>query len=271
MRDLSSLSLDDLYHRRRTLRRQRRLKLLQGLWQGLAVSGLAVGVLWGASQPIWLLRDRSQIQVEGNQLLSDQAIQTLVAIEYPQSLLKLQPAAIATHLTAASPIAQATVTRRLLPPHLEIQIKERIPVATVVPGDSPKALAPGFLDAQGVWMQPSSFTALSNPTPSPPLTIRGLRAAEQEHWPAMYQALRQSPLDVSEIDWQNPDNLILKTEVGIAYLGAYSRRFPEQLATLDQLRHLKRQVNHQTIDYIDVSDPDHPSVKLGPQAEGTNP
>ncbi|ASC70066.1 Cell division protein FtsQ [Halomicronema hongdechloris C2206] len=264
MSDLSFVSPDDLHHRRRALRRQRRLKILQGLWQSLAVSGLAIGVLWGASQPIWLVRDSSQIQIEGNRLLSDQAIQALIPIDYPQSLLKLQPAAIATHLTAASPIAQATVTRRLVPPHLEIQVEERIPVAAVVPGDSPTSLKPGFLDAQGVWMKPSSLIALGNPIPSPQLTIRGLRSADREHWPSMYQVLRRSPLDVSEIDWQNPDNLVLKTEVGIAHLGAYGARFPEQLAALDQLRHLKSQVDDQTVDYIDVSDPNHPSVKLVP-------
>ena len=56
MTNLPSISNRELLSRRQQLRRQRRLRLVQILWQAMAVSSLAVGLFWLINQPIWFIR-----------------------------------------------------------------------------------------------------------------------------------------------------------------------------------------------------------------------
>jgi len=84
--NIGSVSESDLVSRRQKLRLQRRLKLLVIVWQVLAVGGLGAALLWAITQPIWLITKQEQLTVEGNQLLSDRAILSLISLDYPQSL-----------------------------------------------------------------------------------------------------------------------------------------------------------------------------------------
>ena len=56
-------------------------------------------------------------------------IRSLLVLSYPQSLWRIEPTAIAKSLKQQPTIAQASVSRRLFPPGLMIEIKERVPVA----------------------------------------------------------------------------------------------------------------------------------------------
>lgn len=116
MTDVSPVSRDQLRARRKTLKRQRRLTLGQSLWRILALSGLTAGIFWGATRPIWLLYSPSQITVTGNQLISDETLQTLVPLAYPLPLMKVEPEVIAQQLRQRAPIVQAEVSRQFLPP-----------------------------------------------------------------------------------------------------------------------------------------------------------
>lgn len=125
-----SISWSDLTQRRRILRSRRRLKQLQFLWRILIVTSILGGSIWATTRPVWVLHDESnQIIVEGNHLLSEQAIQSLLPLKSPQSLLQIEPKAIASALKSYSPIADVTVTRQLFPPSLIVQVQERVPVA----------------------------------------------------------------------------------------------------------------------------------------------
>lgn len=267
MTDLSSISASELRDRRKTLRRQRRLHLLQGLWQILAMSGLTVGVFWAATRPLWLIRSADQIEVSGNQLISEKAIQSLVTLEYPQPLLKVEPAAIAQQLESKAPITQATVVRHLLPPKLEITVQERVPVAvTLPPTDAADSTASyiqvGLLDADGVWMPQSSITFQNEKPKLPTLKVQGMQEQYRIYWPEIYQAVTQSPVNISQLDWRDPNNLILHTELGVVHTGPYSERFGKTLTTLDQMRDLTKQFDRKQIAYIDLTNPGQPSVQV---------
>ncbi|HEY9763539.1 MAG TPA: FtsQ-type POTRA domain-containing protein [Trichocoleus sp.] len=266
MTDLSSISASELRDRRKTLRRQRRLHLLQGLWRILAMSGLTVGIFWAATRPLWLIRSADQIEVSGNELTSEKAIQSLITLDYPQPLLKVEPAAIAQQLESRAPITQATVVRRLLPPTLEITVQERVPVAVTLPPanavDPTSYIQVGLLDADGVWMPQSSITFQNEKPKLPALKVQGMQEQYRVYWPKIYQAVTQSPVGISQLDWRDPNNLILHTDLGVVHTGPYSERFGATLATLDKMRDLTKQFDRKQIAYIDLTNPEQPSIQV---------
>lgn len=130
MAGIISVSRTDLAQRRKRLRRQRQMKIIQAIWRTFAITGLAGGLLWVAVQPVWVLKTPKQVVMKsGNQLLSDETAKSLLVLSYPQSLWRIEPAAIANSLKKQPTIAQAIVRRRLFPPGLNIEIQERVPVA----------------------------------------------------------------------------------------------------------------------------------------------
>mgnify|MGYP001771072416 FL=1 len=165
MTSIAPVSRTELSQRRQKLRRQRRTRFFQASWRNIAIASFALGALWVATSPAWVIRQPEQITIKGNRFLSKETIRTLLPIAYPQSLLKVQPQSISDALKTKVPIANATVDRQLFPPSLTVRVQERIPIAQTV--SSSKASQPGLLDETGVWMPQNSYTTL-NPNFKPP-------------------------------------------------------------------------------------------------------
>lgn len=263
------ISLADLIRRRRMLRHHRRLKMLLFLWQALAVSSLFGSLVWAMTRPNWILRDVNQIVVEGNHLLPRQTIVSLLPFDYPQWLLQISPEAIAHILESQPAIADVTVTRRLFPPSLIVQVQERVPVAlgvTKVSPDSPtshRQASVGFLAQDGVWIPLQSYPAeVRRFLKSPNLKVIGRPEYYRSYWSPLYQAVSRSPVKVMEINCQDPANLILKTEMGIVHLGPYTPQLIEQLKVLDQMRQLPKQFSSSQVAYIDLKNPAAPLVQM---------
>jgi cell division protein FtsQ len=278
MTNIASVSRTELTERRQKLRRQRRWKVVQASWRTLAVSGLAGGLVWGATLPAWTIRVPEQIAIDGNEFLSEEAVQALLPIAYPQHLLQLQPQALANQLKSQTFIADATVTRHLFPPGLTVQVQERRPVAVLLEpnvgaagANSPEqstqpAVLPGatqikLLDETGVTISLANYSG-SNQSPLPTLRVVGMPRQYLAEWSKLYQQVSRSSVEVVEIDWQDPANLILKTDLGIVHLGSYSSQFPKQLNALNQMRELSKTVNTSQIDYIDLRNSDNPSLHM---------
>lgn len=269
MTSIPSVSRVDLIQRRQMLRRQRRLQLFRAAWQTLAVFSFLGGLAWAASQPVWLLLAPDQITVEGNHLLSDKTIQSLIPLSYPQWLLRADPDAIARSLESQPPIADATVTRQLFPPGITVQVKERVPVATAVT-TSANISSVGLLDKSGVWIPIQSYTEFSK-LKLPQLRIIGLTEQYRPYWVQLYQAVSHSAIKVMEIDCQDPANLILKTEIGIVHLGPYSSRLTEQLQKLSEMRQLHSKIKSSQVAYIDLKNPHLPLVQMNHNQELVKP
>jgi cell division protein FtsQ len=206
----------------------------------------------------------------------------------------IQPQAVAQKLESTGPIAKAKVTRNLFPPSLTVEVAERLPVAVAQPA---AAIDPkrdrekvGWLDARGGWMPLDSYTSdKRSPGASgsagsslvgqrqgalPTLKAIGPLELYRADWPKFYQALSAVGVKVFEIDWQNRDNLILKTEIGTVHLGPYSDRTAEQLQVLDRMRQLPKQLDSSKIAYIDLKNPSSPIVHLllaAGSSESSNP
>ncbi|MBD2625360.1 cell division protein FtsQ/DivIB [Trichormus variabilis] len=289
MAGILSVSRKDLAQRRKKLRQQRQIKIIQAIWRTFAVCGLAGGLLWATIQPMWMLKAPAQIVMRsGNQLLSERTIRSMLVLSYPQSLWRIQPNAIAESLKQQPTIAQATVSRRLFPPGLIIEIQERVPVAiaqtskqqkTIDCSNNPQSSEQprycplnsstankqgklGLIDANGVWMPLEKYTSLNPTGKLPSLKVIGSPQQYRPYWTQLYQALSQSSVKVTEIDYQDPTNLILKTELGNVHLGVPSNQLPEQIKVLVQMRHLPKKFSPGQIQYIDLKNPDFPSVQV---------
>ncbi|MEI2580994.1 cell division protein FtsQ/DivIB [Scytonema sp. PRP1] len=287
MAGIVSVSRSDLEGRRKKLRQKRQMKIIQTIWQTFAVSSLAGGLLWMVTQPIWVLRTPKDIDISGNHLLSREAIESLLVVSYPQSLWRIEPYGIAESLKQQPTIAQATVSRRLFPPGLIVQIHERVPVAIAYSGYSRaiaqsrgeqrntdsdhKKVSVGLLDASGVWIPVEKYTSLNPNLKLPSLKVFGLPEQYRPYWDQLYHALIQSSVNVMEIDFQDPTNLILKTELGNIHLGAPSSLLPEQIKVMAQMRHLPAQLNPNQVEYIDLKNPEFPLVQMNQKNKSLTP
>ncbi|WP_017314487.1 cell division protein FtsQ/DivIB [Mastigocladopsis repens] len=278
MAGIVSISRADIEGRRKKLRQRRQIKIIQGIWQTIAVSSLAGGLLWMATQPIWVLKTPKDLAISGNHLLSDEAIQSLLVLSYPQSLWRIEPHRLAESLEQQSTIAQATVSRRLFPPGLIVQINERVPVAMTQnyreqqntdTGNNKASV--GLLDATGVWIPLEKYTSLNPSLRLPSLKVVGSPEQYRPYWTQLYQALSQSSVNVMEIDFHDPTNLILKTELGNIHLGAPSSLLLEKIKVMAQMRHLPAKLNPNQIEYIDLKNPDLPLVQMNQKNNNLTP
>jgi cell division protein FtsQ len=268
MTDVSPVSRDQLRARRKSLRNRRRLRIGQWLWRLLAMSGLTTAIFWGATRPVWLIQDPSQINISGNELLTDELLQSLIPLKYPQPLLKVEPETIAKLLPQRAPIVEAKVSRQLLPPRLNVYVEERQPVAVVLPasnGDQPtekQFLPAGLIDAEGAWMPESSFMLSQQSSQLPKLKVRGVQTHYQRYWPQIYEAIQASAIEINELDWRDPSNLVLNTELGIVYLGPYTPSLDQQLAILSKMRNLPEELKGTEVAHIDLTNPAMPSIAV---------
>ncbi|MEO0540493.1 MAG: FtsQ-type POTRA domain-containing protein [Cyanobacteria bacterium P01_A01_bin.105] len=264
-------SQQSLRQRRTDLQKQRRIKFLQRLCRSAVIGGLTVATVTASISPRWQLHSPEQVHISGNQLLSDDALQTMLGVDYPQPLLKIKPEVLETHLLEQGPIAEAIVSRRLFPPGLNVRVQERHPVAVALPDtDTPvtsvETIQPfsqkGLLDDSGYWMPYQSFSQIADSFTLPKLEIQGMKAAYQPHWPGLYAQIKESPVLIHALDWRSPSNLILHTELGVVHLGPYGQSFSTQLVALDKMRDLPNQFNIEKIAFIDLRNPDHPAIEI---------
>ncbi|MCU0537727.1 MAG: FtsQ-type POTRA domain-containing protein [Hydrococcus sp. Prado102] len=260
MADIASVSSNKLKNRRQELQNQRRFRALQAVWRFAAISGMAGGLLWILTLPHWTIGKHSQVVIEGNRLLSSERIRQLLPLSKSQSVWQLPTQQILDRLEATPPIANAQITRQIFPPRLIVEIAERQPVAVAI---SDREV--GFVDEQGVFIPKKFYDGGDRNWQAPKLRVIGYDPLYRQHWTQLYRSIGRSPIAVKEIDWHNPSNLILKTEMGIVYFGAYnSELFLKQLSVLARMQKLPSRVSSGQIMYIDVTNPDLPTVQLKP-------
>jgi len=288
MTDFASISRTDLTVRRKRLRWQRRLRAAQSAWRLMVVMGLAGAAIWAMTLPGWVIRSANQVEIEGNEFLSADAVRSLLPIIYPKSLWELESSSMARQLEAKGPIAKAVVTRHLFPPSLTVAVQERRPVAiayrvTANPSQSPSAGATssdspvGLLDPTGAWISLENYTTIDPSIPLPTLKVIGIDRQYRTQWATFYRDLdayqtrSANPVKILEINWSNPANLILITELGTVHLGTYDIRFPDQLRALTQMRQLPEKIDLAQLAYIDLTNPKTPLVQMQGETSEVNP
>lgn len=225
------------------------------------MSGILAGLAWAISQPDWMISKPEQIQIEGNQYLSDTAIRAMLAISYPKPIVDLAPDRLATHLTAQGSVASVKIDRGLFPPHLKIQIEDLPPVAGILLDENtpPKI----FVDERGRQVAVGSYRSTVARS-LPKLRVQVPASGVCLNWAHIYQAIHTSPVAIGMVDCRNPQNLVLQTEVGKVRLGATGdrSRLNGQIQQLDLLRDWKKHTDGVDFDYLDLENPDLPKLQL---------
>ncbi|MBF2017137.1 MAG: FtsQ-type POTRA domain-containing protein [Rivularia sp. T60_A2020_040] len=277
MPEILSVSSTELTGRREKLRRNRQINIISKIWRTLAITGLAGGLLWFLIQPIWVLKSKKDITVSGNQLFSDEVIQSKMPLSYPQSLWRVEPSRLSASLKQQPGITEATVTRRLFPPGLIVKVSEILPVAiTQTPSledTNSKNQKPveGLVDINGVEVTTENFKSIpANKLPS--LKVIGDLQQCRPFWKQLYQQVTNSLVKVMEINCQNPTNIILKTELGRVHIGNPTFQLAEKIQLLAKIRRLPDQENMSQIEFIDLTNPEsilvqlnHKTVKINSQ------
>jgi cell division protein FtsQ len=245
---------------------------------------LTLVTVWVVQQPVWVIRSAEQVQVSGNQLLTVQTVRQLAALNYPQSIFRIQPQKIIQALQQQALISHASVERHLFPPGISIHVQERLPVAVmfaapVTPpatahppttGNPPNPPTPlGLLDEVGQVIAIDAYKSLNQTLQLPTLKVIGNPEQYRQYWSAVYQAQRLSPVAIQQIDWRDPNNLVMTTELGVVHFGPVSHHLPEQLRALDRLRQLPQKIPRQQIAYIDLRNPQAPVVQQTPPSQSS--
>jgi cell division protein FtsQ len=259
MNESSQLVTQSLKTRRQTLRSQRRLRAGQGVWRFFALLSLTVGLFWLMSLPSWLIRDSSQVIIDGNQLIPQQQIYRWLSLRYPLSFWQVPIAQIQSTLETQAPITSVKVMRQLSPPQIQIYLQERQPIAIAIAGKQR-----GFLDEEGVFISGSLYPQGEKFLSPPYLKVIGFDRLEVSLWRKIFKSISQSSIKIESLDWRDPSNLILNTELGRVQLGGESTKLAEQFKTLSQLRSLTSRVPSDRISTIDLGDPRNPLLKLKP-------
>lgn len=261
-----SLSASDLAERRRQLRQQRRQQRLKRIWQYVFVLGLIAGSLWLMTRPRWVIATPGQVQIEGTQSLSADALREQLKLRYPAPLFRIDPQQVVDQLSKSAPLTRVSVVRSLWPTKLIVHVQERQPVARawlLKPSSGGRLEeVEGFIDAEGHWDSLGTYERLARRLPQPSLELLGLREQNRADWPRIYRLLQSSPIAVKQLNWEDPSNLILETELGRIHLGPSVARLPQQLQVLDQLRNVKTATGREAIAYIDLSNPDSPRLQM---------
>jgi cell division protein FtsQ len=232
------------------------------------MNGILAGLGWAIYQPDWTISKPEQIQIEGNQYLSDTTIRSMLEIPYPKLIMELAPAQLTAQLTAkltTQPSDRDSVNvkidRRILPPNLIVQIQDLPPVARIVHENTTHAQT--FIDERGLQLPISSYRpAVWRSLPTLQLLLPNQGACPG--WSQLYRAIHASPVAVGVVDCHNPLNVILQTEVGKIRLGAIGSKLKitNQMQQLDRLRNWQKHPRSEHVELLDLENPDDPKLQL---------
>ncbi len=245
-----------LVARRQNLRHQKLWQQFKQVWRyGLLATAVAASV-WLSQQSYWMLNDRQQITVTGQHHLATERIKTLLNLSLPLNLWQVEPQHLLTALQAEPLVRGVQVQRQLWPVGLTLQLQERTPIAQAT-----TAQGLGVVDNEGVWLSLQRYPQL----PRPALQLIGYSEDQRSLWQGLAPLLLASVVPIQQVYLQYPHDLILRSALGAVHLGrADPVQLQAQLTALAQLRLLPRRIDPERVAFIDLTDPQHPLVRLLP-------
>lgn len=97
-------------------KKERRWRDFIAVVRFLMILSLTGGVFWFITLPNWVIKNSQQIDIEGNNLLSDDEVRSLIPLQYPQSLLKLSTQELGKNLQTLAPVNNVVIQKELFPP-----------------------------------------------------------------------------------------------------------------------------------------------------------
>jgi cell division protein FtsQ len=266
MRAVSSVSPSSLppgVQRRKQLRQLRRAERLRNLWRVVVFAAISAGVGYGLLRQGWSLREPSQVEVRGSQLLGREQVIEASGLAFPQPLLAVHPRRMSRELMQTLPVERVEVSRLMLPPRLRVELVDRKAVAR---GERrrPGGLEKGYIDRQGHWISVRKLPGLV-PRGDVSLLVSGWN---ERHQPALARILaaRESfGPGLREVRFAPDGSLwLITSQLGQLRLGPVDDRLERRLEVAAHLsRSLPAPVRDRRPRLIDLSDPEQPELSLG--------
>ena len=282
MARLKPITRQQLKQRREQLRHTMRQKLRIRIWRFVLTTGFLAAGIYGARAPIWKIQDTETVRIKGNQLLSEEDILALAPPISSLYIWQVEPSQVEAALLRNPLLKSVAVRRHLFPPHVSAIVQERQAVAI---GETTGT--PGFIDAEGHWIALAMLPAGEIPSNWPTVKAVGWQNQREADWAELLFVLQYSKVEIQEVDWSSPSNLILQTEVGEVHLGALPEGTPpdsprgtsplgqalkQRIQRLNELHELygnSSGCNCQPEDivHIDLAELDFPTVTLTESAQ----
>ncbi|NCJ06596.1 hypothetical protein GS597_08780 [Synechococcales cyanobacterium C] len=292
----SDSQVDSILDRRRQLKRQRRNRALQSTWRTFFALASLTGLLWTFSQAQWQIQDSSNLTITGTEPLAPDILVPFLPKQFPVSLLRFQLAEVTTTVTENTHVARLEISRHLFPARATIRVAQVRPAVAsttcnqcvLVVRDAQQnliTLGPSnvwLLDELGIPLPLAAYPQAQQAGQFPALTVNQYLVPveretdpdasadivvqpdpeKQTWWRSLYPLLsRERSIQVTALDLQDRNNLQLKTDLGLVYLGPYSAKLTEQLQVLEKMRGLPEIVDPQKISYIDLRNPQQPTLE----------
>ena len=249
--------------RRRELRRRKRLSLLARCWRLLALMAASTGLGWLLLRHGWVLRNAEQVQVSGAWGFSRDQIIEAAGLRFPAPLLGLNPKEIRQRLSGSLPVEQIQLQRHMLPPQLNISLRQRQAVARAQRRKA-SGLENGFVDRTGAWItRQQQAKARSSTTPS--LMVMGW---QQRYAPTIKQLLLQLPkqASVQRLDFRRNGELwLISDRLGPVRMGPLDGQLQRRLLVLGHLAETwGGKPPSPDTRALDLTNPEHPELVLKP-------
>jgi cell division protein FtsQ len=247
--------------RRRRLQAERRNEQLTNLWRIFLFSAIAYGLSLLVVKNGWSPISLSEIRVNGSQKIKSISIINASGLNFPKPLFSINPAQLERKLLKELPIKSIAIRRRLLPPRLEIEVKERKPIAFANRRIT-KGTEKGMLDELGQWM-PMKMASKTSP-PEKDIYVEGW-VTSHRNWISIIlknQDKLGSPLRKITIKPNGEINLKTQDfeEIQLGNNGIYLR---EQISVLQKLsQKLPASFINQEGAILDITDPSKPEFQI---------
>ena len=256
--------------RRRALRKQKRHELLLNGWRTLALLGLTTALGWLLLRHGWTLEGPQQVLVLGKTGISPELVSRIGQLNFPQSLLEINPSGLESRLRSNLPVQSARVSRLVLPARLEITLVGKTPVARGI-RHTPRGQEEGMIDADGQWIQLNP--AVPTLTPTTAITVDGWALEHRATIAILLGQQQRFNEDLKRIVVL-PDGAITLhcNKLGRVDLGNDGSLLPQQIDAIVEL--------HQTLPstlmqangtLIDLSNPERPEIQLPVMPADKNP
>ncbi len=247
--------------KQRRHRIKRRREFLTELWRICVSTSIAGSLGIVLLQNGWAPINSSQINVIGSPKLKGESIVQASGLKFPMPLLAINPKRLKTKLLRELPVKAVSIRRHLFPPLLEIELKERKPIA-FAQKNSPKGKLAGMIDKEGYWMP--IRVARQAQQPEKALYVEGWI---ESHRPWVSKILKnRNNLGSSLIKIVISPNgeISLQTKrFQMIHLGSNTEQLDNQMKALDHLSsQLPLDFFNQVDTTIDLRDPTKPEVQI---------
>ncbi len=222
------------------------------LWRSCWIIICTMGLGLAATLPYWRIKHQSQIQIDGEKLVSQNTIYAALNFTYPQFIWTVNGIDLTQKIESLPSVEVAKVNKQILPPQITISLQEKAPVALATFQGKV-----GFLDSQGEWIAQEFYSNINDNYLLPKLKVTDYKTTLRTTWSKIYQLISLYPeLEIDEVHWNQSNSLFLNTKIGQVFLGSELSRLEQQFKIMAKLKNLPAYLESSQIDYIDLSNPD---------------